>query len=99
MRISDWSSDACSSNLLDPKITASRPLELCAYGIGRSDDELPNTHVGILKALKDWGLPISRELKLAKGVAECRAYYQAIGEKRDAKIGRASCRERGWQYV
>ncbi|UVO19821.1 NAD-dependent DNA ligase LigA [Stutzerimonas stutzeri] len=75
---------AGSLRQLDPKITAARPLELCAYGIGRSDGELPDTHIGILHALKGWGLPISRELKLAKGVAECRAYYEAIGEKRDA---------------
>lgn len=74
---------AGSLRQLDPKITASRPLELCAYGVGRSDGPLPETHIGILHALKDWGLPISRELKLAKGVAACRAYYEAIAEKRD----------------
>src|SRR5690554_6868294 len=75
---------AGSLRQLDSKITASRPLKLCAYGVGRSDGELPDTHIGILNALKGWGLPISRELMLAKGVAECRAYYDAIGAKRDA---------------
>ncbi|CDZ93866.1 NAD-dependent DNA ligase LigA [Pseudomonas saudiphocaensis] len=75
---------AGSLRQLDSKITASRPLELCAYGVGRSDGELPDTHIGILNALKSWGLPISRELKLAKGIADCWAYYDAIGEKRDA---------------
>lgn len=75
---------AGSLRQLDSKITASRPLELCAYGVGRSDDDLPGTHIGILEALKGWGLPISRELKLAKGVKECRDYFNAIGEKRDA---------------
>jgi DNA ligase (NAD+) len=75
---------AGSLRQLDSKITASRPLELCAYGVGRSDGDLPNTHIGILKALKGWGLPISRELKLAKGVQECRDYFHAIGAKRDA---------------
>ena len=75
---------AGSLRQLDSKITASRPLELCAYGVGRSDGNLPDTHIGILNALKGWGLPVSRELKLAKGIAECRAYYDAIAEKRDA---------------
>jgi len=75
---------AGSLRQLDSKITASRPLELCAYGVGRSDGELADTHIGILQALKDWGLPISRELKLARGLAECREYFQAMGEKRDA---------------
>lgn len=75
---------AGSLRQLNSKITASRPLELCAYGVGRSDGNLPDTHIGILNALKGWGLPVSRELKLAKGIAECRAYYDAIAEKRDA---------------
>ena len=75
---------AGSLRQLDSKITASRPLELCAYGVGRSAGDLPGTHIGILEALKGWGLPISRELKLAKGVKECRDYFHAIGEKRDA---------------
>ncbi|MHB0819787.1 NAD-dependent DNA ligase LigA [Stutzerimonas stutzeri] len=75
---------AGSLRQLDSKITASRPLELCAYGVGRSDGNLPDTHIGILNALKGWGLPVSRELKLAKGIAECRAYYDAIAEKRNA---------------
>ncbi|WP_312513075.1 NAD-dependent DNA ligase LigA [Stutzerimonas nitrititolerans] len=75
---------AGSLRQLDSKITASRPLELCAYGVGRSDGELADTHIGILQALKGWGLPISRELKLARGLAECREYFQAMGEKRDA---------------
>ncbi|MDX2351250.1 NAD-dependent DNA ligase LigA [Stutzerimonas xanthomarina] len=75
---------AGSLRQLDSKITASRPLELCAYGVGRSDGDLPGTHIGILEAIKGWGLPISRELKLAKGVKECRDYFHAIGEKRDA---------------
>ena len=75
---------AGSLRQLDSKITASRPLELCAYGVGRSDGELADTHIGILQALKGWGLPISRELKLAQGLAECREYFQAMGEKRDA---------------
>ena len=75
---------AGSLRQLDPKITASRPLQLCSYGIGQVQGELPDTHIGILEALKGWGLPISNELKLAKGVQECLAYYRAIGDKRDA---------------
>ncbi|NQD95423.1 NAD-dependent DNA ligase LigA, partial [Pseudomonas sp. CrR25] len=75
---------AGSLRQLDPKITASRPLEFCCYGIGRVEGELPQSHIGILEALRGWGLPISRELKLARGVQECLAYYRAIGEKRNA---------------
>jgi DNA ligase (NAD+) len=75
---------AGSLRQLDSRITASRPLELCAYGIGQVQGELPDNHIGILTALKGWGLPISRELQLAKGAEACLTYYRAIGEKRDA---------------
>lgn len=75
---------AGSLRQLDPKVTASRPLEFCSYGVGQVDGELPATHTGILEALKGWGLPISHELKLARGVEEALAYYQAIGAKRDS---------------
>ncbi len=75
---------AGSLRQLDSSITAKRPLEFCCYGIGQVQGELPDTHIGILHALKDWGMPISRELKLAKGAQECLDYYRAIGEKRDA---------------
>nr|WP_294977134.1 NAD-dependent DNA ligase LigA [uncultured Pseudomonas sp.] len=76
---------AGSLRQLDSKITASRPLEFCCYGFGRVEGGvLPDTQVGILEALKGWGIPISRELKLAKGVEGCRAYYEDIGSRRDS---------------
>src|SRR3990167_8212877 len=75
---------AGSLRQLDPKITASRPLEFCCYGIGQVQGELPQTHIGILEALNQWGMPISRELKLAKGADECLAYYRSIGERRES---------------
>ncbi|WP_447748536.1 NAD-dependent DNA ligase LigA [Pseudomonas nicosulfuronedens] len=76
---------AGSLRQLDSKITASRPLEFCCYGFGRVEGgTLPGTQVDILEALKGWGIPISRELKLAKGVEGCRAYYEDIGARRDS---------------
>lgn len=75
---------AGSLRQLDPNITRSRPLEFCCYGIGRVDGELADTQVGILQQLREWGLSISRELKLAAGVDECLAYYRDIGERRAA---------------
>ena len=75
---------AGSLRQLDSKITASRPLEFCCYGIGQVQGELPQTHIGILEALKQWGMPISRELKLARGADECLAYYRSIGERRES---------------
>jgi DNA ligase (NAD+) len=73
---------AGSLRQLDPKITASRPLEFCCYGIGQVEGELAATQVGVLQQLKAWGLPISRELKKVKGFEQCLAYYRDIGERR-----------------
>ncbi|MBD9484307.1 NAD-dependent DNA ligase LigA [Pseudomonas sp. PDM14] len=73
---------AGSLRQLDPKITASRPLEFCCYGVGQVSGELPGTQVTMLQQLKSWGIPISRELKLAKGIEACFDYYRDIGERR-----------------
>lgn len=76
---------AGSLRQLDPRVTAGRPLEFCAYGVGRVEGgALPDTHHATLEALRGWGVPISRELRIARGLDDCRAYYQDIGTRRDA---------------
>src|SRR5690554_6732532 len=75
---------AGSLRQLDSGITARRPLEFCSYGIGRFEGELPDTQVGILHRLRDWGMPISRELKLVEGIDGCLDYYRDIGERRSS---------------
>ena len=75
---------AGSLRQLDSKITASRPLEFCCYGLGQVSAEIADTHIGNLQQLKAWGMPVSRELKLAKGIGECLDYYRDIGERRNA---------------
>ncbi|MDR0279089.1 MAG: NAD-dependent DNA ligase LigA [Paucimonas sp.] len=74
---------AGSLRQLDSKITASRPLEFCCYGIGQVSAPVGETHIGILEQLKAWGMPISRELKHAAGIEECLAYYHDIGARRN----------------
>ncbi len=75
---------AGSLRQLDSRITASRPLEFCCYGIGQVQGQLPDTHIAILQKLKTWGLPISHELKRADGIEECLEYYRDIGERRNS---------------
>ncbi|OLF55135.1 NAD-dependent DNA ligase LigA [Pseudomonas chlororaphis] len=74
---------AGSLRQLDSKITASRPLEFCCYGLGQVTADIADTHIGNLQQLKQWGMPVSRELKLAKGIDECLDYYRDIGERRN----------------
>jgi DNA ligase (NAD+) len=73
---------AGSLRQLDSKITANRPLEFCCYGLGQVSEEFADTHIGNLEKLKQWGMPVSRELKLANGIGECLDYYHDIGERR-----------------
>jgi DNA ligase (NAD+) len=73
---------AGSLRQLDSKITASRPLEFCCYGLGQVSAEIAATHTENLARLKTWGLPISRELKVAASIDECLAYYRDIGARR-----------------
>ncbi|MBF6038124.1 NAD-dependent DNA ligase LigA [Pseudomonas sp. P154a] len=75
---------AGSLRQLDSRITASRPLEFCCYGIGQVQGQLPDTHIAILEKLQMWGLPISHELKRANGIEECLEYYQDIGARRNS---------------
>ena len=72
---------------LDPRITASRPLEMCAYSVGLVDGvpaehPWPTRHSDILYALRDWGFLINREMVVAKDIDECIAYYRKIQDKR-----------------
>jgi DNA ligase (NAD+) len=75
---------AGSLRQLDSKITASRPLEFCCYGLGQVTADIASTHIDNLKQLQQWGMPISRELKVAKSIEDCLAYYRDIGTRRSA---------------
>ena len=70
---------------LDPKITATRPLEFFAYGVGYFDDGgLPERHSETLEALKEWGVRVSPLSRVVHGVEGCEEYYENIGRQRDS---------------
>lgn len=70
---------------LDSRITASRRLEMCAYSVGLVEGgSLPETHSGVLAALKDWGFLTNRESDVAKNIQQAIDFYRRIGAKRDA---------------
>lgn len=51
---------AGSLRQLDPRITATRPLEMCCYSIGIVEGgEIPTDHFSTLKLLNSWGLKIN----------------------------------------
>src|SRR3546814_13366105 len=93
MRISDWSSDVCSSDLLE-KSGADEIYNLAAQSfVGVSFDQ-PITTAEIT------GLGAVNLLEAVRTVnPETRFYQASTSEMFGKEIGRASCRERVCQYV
>lgn len=70
---------------LDPRITATRPLTMFAYGVGYVEGgELPASHWEVLQALRGWGLRVSPETVVADGIEACIEFYRRVAERRDA---------------
>ena len=75
---------AGSLRQLDSSITATRPLAMYCYGIGRVEGAvLPKQHSKILKSLKQWGLRVSPEMKTVKGIQGCLDYFNNISKRRE----------------
>src|SRR3546814_11519919 len=97
MRISDWSSDVCSSDLLafQPETTA----HVHAYAVIEQAFGQPNVQIGTIHFLAG-GVIFGRfqvEIKIYSGdQVACQAIQLRTQE---LEIGRASCRERVCQYV
>src|SRR3546814_14201668 len=84
MRISDWSSDVCSSDLAATTAEALNEIDLGLWS-GRNFDALA--------ADKDWALWNTARAHARPPGGEAMIEVQA------REIGRASCRERVCQYV
>ena len=75
---------AGSLRQLDSKITASRPLEICAYSVGQFVAETrPDSHLSMLQALASWGFKINEHMQVVSGIAAGEDYYQTLTERRD----------------
>ena len=73
---------------LDPAIAAQRPLSFFAYGLGQvvlaPEHTAPDSHEGWLRLLKNWGLPVADQTRLAAGADELIDFHREIGRQRDA---------------
>jgi len=78
--------NAASGSLrqLDSRVTASRKLKLCAYSTGYVNGDLPKTHYEIMLGLRDWGFPISTEMRKLESIESCFEYYQELMSRRDS---------------
>ncbi|NVC92871.1 NAD-dependent DNA ligase LigA [Vibrio natriegens] len=76
---------AGSLRQLDSRVTASRPLSFYAYSVGVVQGaELASSHYERFLQIKSWGLPMCPETKRVDSLAEVKAYYQDILQRRDA---------------
>jgi len=74
---------AGSLRLLDSRITASRPLTFCSYGIGLCEGiELAASQFQQMQYLLSIGIPISRHIELLDSIEDCLDYHQRILEQR-----------------
>ncbi|MBT8131867.1 MAG: NAD-dependent DNA ligase LigA, partial [Gammaproteobacteria bacterium] len=75
---------AGSLRRLDPRITASYPLEIFCYGIGYLQGaDTPESHSQVLDLLRSWGCRVCPESTVVNSVAGCLRYYSKIGKKRE----------------
>src|SRR3546814_10294900 len=90
MRISDWSSDVCSSDLVDEHDRAALS--------GQELERAPEDH-------RQDGIELQDRVHRLPGLQQERELAQAVGQRRGQhplvreETGRASCRERVCQYV
>ncbi|KAA0013968.1 MAG: NAD-dependent DNA ligase LigA [Thermoplasmata archaeon] len=74
---------AGSLRRLDPRETASRPLDIFFYEIMRAEGVNIKTQWEALQALKDWGLKINPYVKKCKDIEEAIKYHEEMEKKRE----------------
>lgn len=70
---------------IDPRVTASRPLQMLFYGIGALDGgEAPASQSALFAQLRAWGVPSSPLVRTVQGASGCIAYYVEMQNRRSA---------------
>jgi DNA ligase (NAD+) len=70
----------------DPKITASRPLQMLVHGVGARRGFEVERQSGAYAALQAWGLPTSAEFRVLDDVADVEAFVTHHGEHRHDRL-------------
>jgi DNA ligase (NAD+) len=66
----------------DPRVTATRPLDLILHGVGVTSVDDPGTHSGWYQRLRGWGLPVSDLFKVTEELDGVREYIEHYREHR-----------------
>ncbi|NPA93809.1 MAG: NAD-dependent DNA ligase LigA [Thermodesulfobacteria bacterium] len=73
---------AGSLRQLDPKVTASRPLNIFCYGVGRVQGHSFKTQWEVLQTLKKWGLRVNPLAKKVTGIEKAIKYHEYLAQLR-----------------
>ena len=68
---------------LDPKITASRRLDLYAYEVMRADGVSLPRQQDMLAALRGWGFHVEKDTRVCGGLDEIIEYHASLYQRRD----------------
>ncbi len=74
---------AGSVRQLDPRVTASRPLDFFAYGVGRAEGKKFSTQWEVLAYLRRIGFKISPLIRRFETIWDAIRYHEEVKEKRD----------------
>jgi DNA ligase (NAD+) len=74
---------AGSVRQLDPRVTASRPLDFFAYGIGRTEGKAFSTQWDVLAYLRKIGFKVSPLIRRFTVFEDVIKYHEEVKEKRD----------------
>lgn len=74
---------AGSLRQLDPSVTASRPLKIFCYGLGRHLDAKVKSQSKLLDFLEAKGLPVNPHRKLCKNLEEALSFYEETKKQRE----------------
>ncbi|MBW9208339.1 NAD-dependent DNA ligase LigA [Mumia sp. zg.B21] len=66
----------------DPRVTASRPLQMVCHGIGDREGYVPERQSEAYAALAAWGLPTSDRVRVLPTMAEVEEFITFYGEHR-----------------
>lgn len=74
---------AGSLRLLDSRLTAKRPLEFRAYGVGLLEGKRFESHREVLRFVGEMGFPVSERFEVVRGIDAVEDYFVALQADRD----------------
>src|SRR3546814_2699568 len=106
MRISDWSSDVCSSDLIDPGLRHDQRMFAGLLRVIRLENDVTCVeidrvaiHARRLARFQSAGVAAQLFFDPVRSPIKREMRLLSTGRTLEDKIGRASCRERVCQYV